>query len=125
MLHDPPGDFLEMPTRVRDLPRRAIGATLTLLSFPERAMMRAARLLVVLLGAIAPAAAPAQTSKSDNRQIDLKPLLPPVIPPLPSSSVLAPGAVGSNAQSPHASSLYDSSQSSAPAPGFRFSIPTR
>jgi hypothetical protein len=78
-----------------------------------------------LLAMAAPGIALAQTTKSDNRQIDLKPLLPPVIPPLPSNSTLAPGAVGSNAQSPHSSSLYDSSQSTQPAPGFRFSIPTR
>ena len=80
-------------------------------------------LAVCILASSAPALAQTQT---DNRQIDLKPLLPPVLPPLPRNSVLAPGATGTATQSPHASSLYDSpSQSTAPAPGFRLTIPTR
>ena len=86
---------------------------------------KAAMLVVLLLGSVAPDGALAQANKSDNRQIDLKPLLPPVLPPLPSNSALTPGAVGTGAQSPHSSSLYDSTPTTQPAPGFRFSIPTR
>ena len=87
--------------------------------------LKAILLVILLLGAAALTDVLAQANKSDNRQIDLKPLLPPVLPPLPSNSVLAPGAVGTGAQSPHSSSLYDSPTTSQPAPGFRFSIPTR
>jgi hypothetical protein len=83
----------------------------------------ASLLAICILTFGAPALAQTQT---DNRSIDLKPLLPPVLPPLPRNSVLAPGATGTGAQSPHSSSLYDSpSQSTAPAPGFRLTIPTR
>jgi hypothetical protein len=84
---------------------------------------KAVLLAVVMLGVSSPALA--QANKSDYRDIDLKPLLPPVLPPLPSNSALTPGAVGSGAQSPHSSSLYDSPSTSQPAPGLRFSIPTR
>ena len=88
-------------------------------------MIRSTASLLVLCALLSGAPALAQT-QTDNRQIDLKPLLPPVLPPLPRNSVLAPGSAGAGAQSPHASSLYDApSQSTAPAPGFRFSIPTR
>jgi hypothetical protein len=77
------------------------------------------------LAALASGAARAQT-QTDNRQIDLKPLLPPVLPPLPRNSTLAPGSTSTGSQSPYADRLYDSQpQSSAPAPGVRFSIPTR
>jgi hypothetical protein len=87
-------------------------------------MTRSTALLLALC-ILLPGAGTAQT-QTDNRQIDLKPLLPPVIPPLPRNSVLAPGATGTGTQSPHSSSLYDSpSQSTAPAPGFRLTIPTR
>jgi len=86
---------------------------------------KATLVLILLLGVAAPGGAMAQANKSDNRQIDLKPLLPPILPPLPSNSALAPGAVGTGSQSPHSSSLYDSQQTPAPAPGIRFSIPTR
>jgi hypothetical protein len=80
--------------------------------------------LCVLLPA-APEAALAQT-QTDKREIDLKPLLPPVLPPLPRNSTLTPGSTGTGSQSPYADRLYDSpAQSTAPAPGFRFSIPTR
>ena len=84
-------------------------------------------LALLLVGATSPALAQANKSDStsDYRTIDLKPLLPPVLPPLPSNSALAPGAVGTGAQSPHSSSLYDSPSTSQPAPGLRFSIPTR
>ena len=85
---------------------------------------KAVLLALLMLGAASPALAPA--NKSDYRPIDLKPLLPPILPPLPSNSALAPGAVGTGAQSPHSSSLYDSPSTTAqPAPGLRFSIPTR
>jgi hypothetical protein len=80
---------------------------------------------LLALCVLLPAPAPAQT-QTDNRQIDLKPLLPPVLPPLPRNSTLAPGSTGTGSQSPYSDRLYDSqSQSSAPAPGLRFSIPTR
>jgi hypothetical protein len=86
-------------------------------------MKPAAALLAICV--LAPASAPAQT-QTDNRQIDLKPLLPPVLPPLPRNSTLQPGSASSSTQSPYADRLYDApSQSTAPAPGFRFSIPTR
>jgi hypothetical protein len=82
-------------------------------------------ILLLALCVLLPAPASAQT-QTDNRQIDLKPLLPPVLPPLPRNSTLAPGSTGTGSQSPYAERLYDSpSQSTAPAPGFRFSIPTR
>ena len=55
----------------------------------------------------------------------LKPLLPPILPPLPSNAALTPSAVGTGSQSPHSSSLYDSRGTTSPAPGLRFSIPTR
>jgi hypothetical protein len=84
---------------------------------------KAVLLAVLLLGVCSPALA--QANKSDYRQLDLKPLLPPVLSPLPSNSALTPGAVGTGAQSPHSSSLYDSPSTSQPAPGLRFSIPTR
>ena len=84
---------------------------------------KAVLLAVLLLGVSSPALA--QANKSDYRQLDLKPLLPPVLSPLPSNSALTPGAVGTGAQSPHSSSLYDSPSTSQPAPGLRFSIPTR
>jgi hypothetical protein len=84
---------------------------------------------VALCSVLAAAPALAQTKgQSDTRQIDLKPLLPPVIPPplLPPNSSFAPGAVGTGSQSPYSDRLYDnSSQSSGPAPGLRFSVPTR
>ena len=80
---------------------------------------------LLALCVLLPAPALAQT-QSDNRQIDLKPLLPPVLPPLPRNSTLAPGSTGTGSQSPYADRLYDSpAQSTAPSPGFRFSIPTR
>ena len=84
---------------------------------------KAVLLAVLLLGVCSPALA--QANKSDYRQLDLKPLLPPVLSPLPSNSALTPGAVGTGAQSPHSSSLYDSPSTSQPAPGLKFSIPTR
>ena len=84
-----------------------------------------ATLVLILLLGLAPDRAIGQSSKSDNRQIDLKPLLPPVLPPLPSNSALTPGAVGTGSQSPHSSSLYNSRDTTSPAPGLRFSIPTR
>ena len=88
-------------------------------------MLRAA--LLALCAALAASSASGQTSsQTDNRQIDLKPLLPPVLPPLPRNSTLAPGTASTGTQSPYADRLYDSSSpSSAPAPGLRFSIPTR
>ena len=82
-------------------------------------------MLILLLGAAVPDRAIGQSSKSDNRQIDLKPLLPPILPPLPSNSALTPSAVGTGSQSPHSSSLYNSRDTTSPAPGLRFSIPTR
>jgi hypothetical protein len=92
-------------------------------TFGERAMKPEAMLLALCVLLPAPALAQTQT---DNRQIDLKPLLPPVLPPLPRNSTLQPGSASSTAQSPYSDRLYDPpSQSSAPTPGLRFSIPTR
>jgi hypothetical protein len=88
-------------------------------------MKLTAALLALCVLLPAPAFAQNQT---DNRQIDLKPLLPPILPPLPRNSTLGPGSTSLGAQSPYSDRLYDSqsqSQSSAPAPGVRFSIPTR
>jgi hypothetical protein len=86
-------------------------------------MRPAAALLALCVLVPAPALAQSQT---DNRQIDLKPLLPPVLPPLPRNSTLQPGSASPSSQSPYSDRLYDPpSQSSAPAPGFRLSIPTR
>jgi hypothetical protein len=80
---------------------------------------------LLALCVLLPAPASAQT-QTDNRQIDLKPLLPPVLPPLPRNSTLQPGSAATGSQSPYSDRLYDApSQSTAPAPGFRFSIPTR
>jgi hypothetical protein len=85
-------------------------------------------LLLATCAVIAAAPGPAfAQSQTDNRQFDLKPLLPPVLPPLPRNSTLAPGSTSiGSPSSPYSDRLYDSqSQSSAPAPGVRFSIPTR
>jgi hypothetical protein len=88
-------------------------------------MKPAAALLALCALLSAPALAQTQT-QSDHRQIDLKPLLPPILPPLPRNSTLAPGSASPSSQSPYSDRLYDSpSQSTAPTPGLRFSIPTR
>ena len=83
-------------------------------------------LSIVLLGVAAPGGAFAQ---ADNygKPVDLKPLLPPIIPPplLPPNSLLTPGSVVGDSQSPYSSApLYDPTRSQA-TPGLRLTIPTR
>jgi hypothetical protein len=68
----------------------------------------------------------AQSSKSDPPPVDLKPLLPPILPPiLPPNSYLTPGQVVGDPVTPYSSTPGYDYQRSAPATGFRFTIPTR
>jgi hypothetical protein len=89
-------------------------------------LAKASLLALCVLLTAAPAARAQTQSQTDNRQIDLKPLLPPVIPQvLPPNSFLTPGSVGGASQSPYSSGPLQDSTQSAPAPGFRLTIPTR
>jgi hypothetical protein len=68
----------------------------------------------------------AQSSKSDPPPVDLKPLIPPILPPLlPPNSYLTPGQVVGDPVTPYSSTPGYDYQRSAPATGFRFTIPTR
>jgi hypothetical protein len=84
-----------------------------------------ASLALCLLLAAAPGGALAQ---ADNygKAVDLKPMLPPIVPPLlPPNSLLTPGSVTGDPQSPYSSApLYDPTRSQA-TPGLRLTIPTR
>jgi hypothetical protein len=76
-----------------------------------------------LLGTLAPDGAFAQADKWD-KPIDLKPLIPPVLPPLPPNSQLSPGAVGG--MTPYSNAPTQSqSSTSQPAPGIKFTVPSR
>ena len=89
-------------------------------------LARAAFLCAALL-AVAPGSALAQSAKSDPPPADFKPLVAPILPPLvlPPHSYIAPGSITGDPVTPYSSSPgYDSTRS-APAPGFRLTIPTR
>jgi len=81
--------------------------------------------LAALFAAAAPALA--QSSKSsDPPPVDLKPLIPPILPPiLPPNSYLTPGQVVGDPVTPYSATPGYDYQRSAPATGFRFTIPTR
>ena len=82
-------------------------------------------LCIVLFGAIAPGGANAQADRWDT-PIDLKTLIPPVLPPLPPNSQLNPGTVGGTKDPYTTAPLQNPTQSpTQPAPGIRFSIPSR
>jgi hypothetical protein len=93
------------------------------MSLPKAALLA---LCVVLPGA--PGDALAQ-SQSDywGKPADFKPLLPPIIPPplLPPRSTLTPGSGGGDTPSSYSTNPAWDAARSAPAPGLRFSIPTR
>ena len=85
-------------------------------------------LCVLLFGAIASGGASAQSAQDDkwDKPIDLKPFVPRVLPPLPPNSQLNPGTVGGTEVPYTTAPLQNSTQSpTQPAPGIRFSIPSR
>jgi hypothetical protein len=81
-------------------------------------------LFAVLGGSIASGSAFAQAKNNTDKPIDFKPLIPPILPPLPPNSQLNSGSVGGT-QTPYTTApLYDTTPSQ-PAPGLRFTIPSR
>jgi len=82
--------------------------------------------LFILCTALFSAAAAGAGSAEEAKPFDFKPLIPPVLPPLPPSSSVTSGAVGGT-QTPYTTApLQNPTQRpSDPAPGIRFSIPSR
>jgi hypothetical protein len=81
-------------------------------------------LLVLSLIALA-VAAPERAVAQQDKPFDFKPLLPPVAPLPPNSSVTS-GSVGGTSNPYTTAPLQSPTQAPAqPAPGMRFTIPTR
>ena len=82
-------------------------------------------LLVLSLIAIAATAPDAARAQQTDKPFDFKPLLPPVAPLPPNSSVTS-GSIGGTSNPYTTAPLQSPTQApTQPAPGMRFTIPTR
>jgi hypothetical protein len=82
--------------------------------------------LFVLCAMLFSAAVSAVGSAEEAKPFDFKPLIPPVLPPLPPKSSVTSGAVGGS-ETPYTTAPLQAptQRPSDPAPGIRFSIPSR